>query len=218
MMEDAAQEKEPLKWRKLAVQASVGFMFGVVAGWAARYFGWVNQLHAMGPSAAVCVAIGLIYIVCGTAVSLGLFSPRLGAQLLNVADEEELLEQRPILGAAGLGMAVIGALQFVLAFSGSKGAIPPSVAVAIVLGAIVGLISISIYQLRHMDELMRLLAREATVWSYYLLLLVGGGWAALAHLEFLPSPAPLDWVSLFSAVVLMASGIAAGRLGMLKPR
>ena len=54
--------------------------------------------------------------------------------------------------------------------------------------------------------------------AYYLILLVGGGWAILAHLDFAPPPAPLDWLTMLFGLALVASFVASGRRGMLVPR
>jgi hypothetical protein len=59
---------------------------------------------------------------------------------------------------------------------------------------------------------------EAAVWSYGLVFAFLGGWSALAHAELIPGPQPLDVLTVFYAVVLLATFIAAGRRGMLKVR
>jgi hypothetical protein len=78
------------------------------------------------------------------------------------------------------------------------------------------LLSIPSYRLS--DELMRAVNLEAGALSYGILLLVVGGWSMIAHLGFAPAPAPLDLLTLFFVVVLLASFIATGRRGMLTPR
>jgi hypothetical protein len=66
------------------------------------------------------------------------------------------------------------------------------------------------------DELSQTLSREAGNAAYYLIVLLGGGWAILAHLGFAPAPASLDWLTMFTVIVLAASMIAAGRRGLLR--
>jgi hypothetical protein len=56
---------------------------------------------------------------------------------------------------------------------------------------------------------------EAGALTYGLVLLVVGMWAALAHLDYVAGPEPLDLLSLFYVLMLVASFIATGRRGML---
>jgi uncharacterized membrane protein len=77
-------------------------------------------------------------------------------------------------------------------------------------------LSLSVY--RACDELMRAINLEAGALSYGLIVLVAGVWAILAHLGYMPAPAPLDLLSLLYALVLLASFIVVGRRGMLMPR
>ena len=47
------------------------------------------------------------------------------------------------------------------------------------------------------------------------MLAVGGGWAMLAHLGYVPAPAPLDWLTMLTLLMFAASFIALGRRKML---
>jgi len=86
-----------------------------------------------------------------------------------------------------------------------------------VLGAIV-LVWFSIRALADMDELMRAVTRDCGEIAYYLLMLIGGGWAVLAHLGYAANITMLDFVTLNFAALLVASYIANGRRGLLKTR
>jgi hypothetical protein len=66
--------------------------------------------------------------------------------------------------------------------------------------------------------LMRSVSNEAGNLAFHLVLIVGGGWAMLSHLGFARAPAPLDWLTMFFGLVLLASFIATARRGMLAPR
>ena len=87
---------------------------------------------------------------------------------------------------------------------------------ALVLVALAGLLTIA--QWRQMDELMRGMSQECGNLSFYLVMLLGGGWAMLAHLGLATAPAPLDWLTMFLGLTLVAAFIAVGRRGMLMPR
>jgi hypothetical protein len=54
--------------------------------------------------------------------------------------------------------------------------------------------------------------------SYGLVFVVVGGWSMLSHLGYVAAPQPLDLLSLFYVLVLLASFIAVGRRGMLTIR
>jgi cytochrome bd-type quinol oxidase subunit 2 len=117
-------------------------------------------------------------------------------------------------------MAVVpmGIALCVLALAGSGGIVPPPVALGIALAALLAATLLSLRLLKEMDELAREMSRECASLSYYLLLLVGGGWAMLAHLGFVAGPAPLDWMTMFLGLPLLAAFIAAGRKGLIQQR
>ena len=144
--------------------------------------------------------------------------PALGTRMLNVEDADELRDQRRMFAYAAVVMATWGAALIVLAVAGPGGIMPPSMALAIALALIAMSVVLTISTWRHMDELMRGMSRECGNLSFYLLFLVGGTWAMLAHLGFAVGPAPLDWLTLFTALTLLASFVAVGMRGMLRPR
>src|SRR5690606_5110195 len=142
-------------------------------------------------------------------VGAGLVSPRLGAQFLNVENAEELREQRRMLALSAGGMIAWGLVLFVLAASGPEGRLSSAVALtsAGVLLAVV--VALALAQWRQMDELLHRTTSEGGNFAYYLTLLIGGGWAALAYLGFTPGPGYLDWITLFSVTGLAGTIIAA---------
>jgi hypothetical protein len=79
-------------------------------------------------------------------------------------------------------------------------------------------LALGIRQLRYADELMRAVSRESTTAAFYLLFVIGGGWALLAQLGYAAQPAPLDWLSMIWMSGLLGSFIASARLGLLEPR
>jgi hypothetical protein len=84
---------------------------------------------------------------------------------------------------------------------------------ALVLIAVLTALGIAAWRLS--DELGRTLSREAGNMAFYLILLLGGGWAMLAHLGVVAAPAPLDWLTLFAVLLFVASFIAVGRRKLL---
>jgi len=59
------------------------------------------------------------------------------------------------------------------------------------------------------------LSYETGNMAFYLTLVVGGGWALLAHLRFVAAAAPLDWLTMLTAVSFVAGVITAGRRKLL---
>ena len=131
---------------------------------------------------------------------------------------DELREQKKVLGLSGVAMLLWGAALVALALAAPDGPVPQGVALAVGLaGLVIGtVLSIQVY--RASDELMLAVNLEGGALSYGLVFAVVGGWAMLAHLGYTAAPAPLDLLSLFYVLVLVASFIAIGRRGMLTIR
>ena len=113
-------------------------------------------------------------------------------------------------------IAAMGLMLVLLSLAGPAGPLSPGVAlagVAVLLGIQAGL-TLVIWP--RIDELSQTLSRETGNAAYYLIVIVGGGWAILAHLGFVPAPAPLDWLTMLTVIMLAASLIAAGRRGLLQ--
>src|SRR5690606_10079191 len=103
---------------------------------------------------------------------------------LNLEDMEEALEERRVLLYSAAGMGAFGVALVLLAFSGPGGALPPGPVLAVVaaLFALASWLSLVVWRL--MDELMRGLSQQTASATFYLLMVLGGGWALLAHLGF----------------------------------
>lgn len=216
-MQTILETRSP-KWRKAAVSAAAG----AVAG----FFGMIGfmrlydsgALGELGTSELVAASVGLLYVLVAAAMGIGLAFPGLGVRFLNLEDADELLEQRRMLACSAGSTAAMGATLVVLAFAGPGGVVLPGAALAGALALFAILVALYLNLRRHMDELMRRLSQECGSLAYYLVLIVGGGWAMLAHLGFAPPPAPLDWLTMFYGLVLVAAFIANGRRGLLTPR
>lgn len=171
-----------------------------------------------GLSQVIALLVALVYCLVGLIVVAGIASPKAGAKFLNVEDADELIEQKPSLVASGWGMILMGLFLAVVAVGGEGGVLDP--AMALLAAAPLFLLGwiLSVRSMRHADELMRAVSGEATRVAYYLLFVIVGAWAALAHLGFVTAPAMLDLLTAFWALMLIASFWVAGRRGLLAPR
>lgn len=217
IMEDKSPETP--RWvKKLLIPALIGGVAGFAAASAAMHFIDSPAVGGLDESATVAALIGVVYLLIGLSVGFGAASPKLGARFLNVEDADELREQKKVLTLSGVAMALWGASLFALALAAPEGPMPQGGALVIGVGGIVigSVLSLSVY--RACDELMREINLEAGALSYGLVMLVAGTWAILAHLGYMAAPAPLDLLSLFYVLVLLASFIVVGWRGMLMPR
>lgn len=213
-----ANDISPPKWRKALFSAALGAVFGVIGVTAVLTLRDSGALGTIGRSEEIAGLVGVVYLLNALAVGFGLASPKAGARYLNVEDESELLEQRRMLLMSAVAMAAIGFALAIVAVAGPAGIVAPAPALGAALALMVLATALSIALRRQMDELMRSLSRETAALAFYLLALVGGGWALLDHLGFAAGPAPLDWLSLLAGLMLLAAFIAVGRRGMLAPR
>lgn len=217
IMED--KTPAPPRWvRKLLIPVLFGALVGYAAATGALHFIDGPVVGGLGKSETVAALVGVIYAVIGLGLALGTANPGVGARYLNVEDADELREQKTVLTLSGAAMAIWGASLFVLALAAPVGPVPQAVALAAGAGGLVVGAVIAITVHRNCDELMRAMNLEAGSLTYGLIVLVGGGWAMLAHLGYIAAPAPLDWLTLFFVLVLVASFTAVGRRGMLMPR
>jgi hypothetical protein len=214
---EMAQTKPPM-WRKMAISVSIGGVVGLFATMPLIRLYDSGALGIAGASELITAFVGLLYLVLAMSVAVGVASPAFGARFLNVEEAEELREQRGALACSAAAMAAIGVMLIVLVLAGSGGIVPRSAALAaaLTLSAATGLLSVMSW--RRMDELMRNVSNEASSLMVYLILLVGGGWALLARLDYAPAPAPLDWLTMFFGLGLVASVVATARRGMLAAR
>lgn len=209
--------------RSKLAKAVLAAGMGALAGFLATYFllGETKDggaLAGLGTSREVALMVALVYGLTAAAVLIGLANPGIGAKFLNVEDADELREQRAMLGWSGLGMLCWTGILVVLALGGAGKAIAPiPAAVTAALLLVVSIVSTRL-QWRHTDELMRELSRDSAGLAFYLLVLLGGGWAALGHLDLTTGPAFLDWWTMAAALVLVAVFWKAGRRGMLEMR
>ena len=205
------------RWvRKLLIPASIGAVAGFAASAGMMRYIDSAAVGGLNLSATIAALVGVLYAVIGFGIAFGTASPSLGARFLNVEDADELREQKQVLSLSGAAMVLWGAA--LLALAAPDGPVPQAAALAIGAGGLLLGTVLSVLVYRASDELMLAVNLEAGALSYGLVLLVVGGWAMLAHLGYLAAPAPLDLLSLFYVLVLLASFIAVGRRGMLQIR
>ena len=175
-------------------------------------------LGATSISQELAGLVALIYLLTGLAVLFGLAAPNAGAKFLNVEDADELREQKSMLLGSGIGMVAMAAALMIAALGGPEGIIAPVPALTAYVVLMLVCVWASVSSWRKQDELMRAIGSQTGALAFYLTALIGGSWALLGHLGLAAGPAPLDWLTMLWAFVLLAAFIAAGRRGMLAMR
>lgn len=216
--EQADLATTPFKWRKFLTTLLIGGCAGFLAAFGFMQLADGDTLGKLDASREIAALVGIIYLLTGVAVGIGAVSPGVGARFLNVEDADELREQRKLLGLSALGMVALGGVLVILALAAPIGPIAREVALAAPIALIAFSAFTSARQARFTDELMKAVSRESSAFAFYLLFLVGGGWAVLAHLGYVAGPAMLDWVTLFASLMLVSTFWVCGRRGMLRPR
>lgn len=204
--------------RKLVIPLLSGGVVGFAASFALLRTIDSPMVGGLGASATIAALVGMLYCVIALSVLVGTLNPQLGARFLNVEDADELREQRRALILSGAAMALWGAALVALAMASPGGPVPQQLALVIGLGGLLAGAVLSVLLYRTLDELMRAVNLETGALSYQLVLLVVGIWAMLAHLGYVAGPEPLDLLSAFYVLVLLASFVVIGRRGMLTIR
>lgn len=192
------------KRKKLIASTAFGGVSGFVVSFALMRAIGDGYLGDLDASRTIAALVGAIYLLCGGFVAIGLLNPVWGAKFLNVEDADELQEQAAVLRYSVVGVCALGASLLLLALAAPAGPLAAEVVGLLIAGLMAAMVYTSIRQFK------------AT--GFYLLFAIGGGWAALAHLGFVASPSPLDWITLFAAVMLGSAFWTTGRRGLLTPR
>lgn len=218
MMTEHNSSATPRWVKKLLIPALIGGVAGFAASAGVLRFIDSPAIGGLSESATIAALVGMLYTLIGLGVWFGTASPQVGAKFLNVEDADELREQKKVLILSGIVSALWGVSLMALAFAAPEGPLPQGIALAVGLGGLLigSVISVAVY--RACDELMRAVNLEAGALSYGALLAIVGLWALLAHLGYTAGPAPLDLLSLFYAVPLIASFVVIGRRGMMTAR
>jgi len=179
-------------------------------------FSGLARIGAVNTSEWAAAAAGATLVVLAVLGSLATASAHTGLNLIE--DElaaEEMRERSRLLLCSFAWMIGCGLLLIGSSLAGPGGLLSPAAAGAgaLVLIAILTLLTIAAWRLS--DELGHTLSHETGNMAFYLILVLGGGWAILAHLGFVPAPAPLDWLTIFIVLLFAASFIVLGRRKLL---
>ena len=208
--------KRPINLRTLRnflIQNAVAIMAFLLVIWGFTSFARIGTIGASGWVAAMTGATLVVMAVIG---SLAMASTRTDLDLIEDELAAEEMRERGRLFLCSFGwMAVCGLLLVGLSLSGPGGILSPAVAGAGALSLIVILVLLTIAAWRLQDELGRTLSHETGNMAFYLILVLGGGWALLAHLGFTAMPAPLGWLTLFILLMFAASIIVLARRKLL---
>jgi hypothetical protein len=206
----------------MLIQLTIGLIFGGLVGYGVGHmaggYAEARGVDELPLSAEIAGLVAVIYILIATIVLTGALSPKLGAKLLNVEDADEVREMQAQFVSSGLAMLLWGFALLGLVLAAPVGPLDPAVALAIGAGGLLSGTWFAVRSYRQADELMLAMNLEAGALTYGLVLLVVGGWAMGAHLGYVTAPQPLDLLTLFYVLVLLATFIVVGRRGMLMPR
>lgn len=218
-MTDLTNEAEKSrKTKKTLFSLALGGVAGFLGAFGFLQLADTGALSELGASREIAALVGVIYLLTAVAVLVGVVAARVGSTYLNVEDAEELREQKAMLGLSGIGTAALGAALIVAALAAPDGPIGEDAALAVFLVLLALCTYTSIASHRRQDELMRAVGSETAATGFYLLFSSGGGWSLAAHLGYLSGPQPLDWLTTFWALTLLAAFVVTGRRGMLKMR
>lgn len=205
--------------KRSAVKMLAGALVGGGCMAAVLGLAGADLLDAMGPSRVSLAAIGLVYLLMAALVGVGVAAPRAGAQLLNVADADELREERSGMLRSVATMAVLGATLILLALARTAdfaaGLVPAGLALAALLATFAGGAIASWRWRGQYDELNRQLGLEGCFWAFCLSWVVLTLWAAADVLGYGARLTPIDVVTTLAAMMLLGSFVAIGRRGMM---
>lgn len=214
-----SNHRDPFPWmRKLLIPMLAGAMIGGISSSTLLWFLDSDMVGGLATSATIAALVGLIYIVIAMSVLVGAIHPAFGARFLNVEDADELREQKQGMACSGAAMVSLGVGLLALALAAPDGPLPNLIALILGAGGLIVGTTLSLLVYRVCDELMLAVSLEAGAITYGLIVVVLGGWAMLAHVGYAVGPRPLDLLTSFYVLVLIATFIAAGRRGMLKLR
>jgi hypothetical protein len=204
--------------RKSALNALVGGLFGAGAMSALFTLTGPALLDDMGPSRIALAGVGIIYVLIAAFLGFGLAAPRAGAKLLNVADADELREERSNLSLSALFMGGLGIALVLLALARAPGfaagPVGPGAAMAVLVAVLtVGIVAT--WRMRgRMDELNHQLGLEGGAWAFGLSALMLILWGAAAAVGWAVLTA-IDVIAVLAAMMLLGSFVAIGLRGMM---
>jgi len=192
-------------WAFLAACTVGGYFLGKsLANAAFRFPEW------LGTASVIAIAISCFYALIGIISLLGTLSPRTGVNMEMYEDEVEWQDERPLIGWSAVGLMAFGAILPLMLLVEPFDRI--SSTSAIMLGGLLVIVSgYATWRVwAQMDELWRDLSKNAGNIGFYMVLLVGGAWAFLAHLGVVAPLSPLGWANLIFSSTLLGT-VAASR-------
>ena len=217
-----AEAKQALTWRKIALQSVIGFVAGGGGMVAVMTLVDPGDSPAWEGSHIAMVGVGLVYVIMGLFVGIGVVAPRLiGQRLLNVADAEEIDDERFNLVWSALGCIGIGLALALLAYAATgdpAAPIGPVAAFWLFAGMLAALTTVSVVMWRRFDELWKQLTIDASAIFGNGLLVILALWGGAASAGIVAGPDPLDLVSLAFGGMLLCTFVAAFRRGMGTPQ
>lgn len=216
MTTEHQSSRYPLWLRKLVIPALIGGVAGFATYYVFLKLIGRDVVEGLTVSNNLAALVGVLYLVIALGTLIGTLTPKAGVRFLNVEDADELREQKSMLVHSGGAMALFGVALIALALAAPDGPVPQNMALIVGAGGLLTGTVLSVLVYRYCDELMLAVNLEAGAISYGLVFAIVGLWAMLAHLDYVAAPQPLDLLTLFYVLVLVATFIAAGRRGMLK--
>jgi len=209
------------KRKKLWKQIIGGFIFGFTITLALNFLFedmW-DSFSELSSDVLLLNFIGWIYTLMGMVCGLGLILPKkIGVQMLNIEDEEELDEQRRILTGSSIVLLAIGISLCLLALSGDSGIISPEIAFSAIIISTLASLFITLKDWKHYDELLRQMSLEATYLSFSMTAIILWFWCSAAWIDWMSLPSPLIIISLISGLYIISVFIICGRRGLLTIR
>ncbi len=212
------QTQERTLMKKFGIPMIAGAVAGFIASFAIVTVMNRGAFGDLDASREVAMLVAVLYVITGASVLIGAFSPALGSRFLNVEDADELREQKTMLTYSAIGMFALAGALALAALAAPVGPVPATIAVTGFAMMLLLTWFTGKRQEQHMDELMKAVSRDTAATAFYLVFLIGGTWALLGHVGWTAAPKPLDWLTMFVVLMLVASFWAAGKRGMLNRR
>lgn len=203
------------KGRKLILQLVFGGLLGGLAGYVGL---GLLDTDNMTIDQVIVSGVGLIYLLMGLICGFGLIAPKLGSNILNVEDADEIRDQRRVLTGSTLCMMALGTALIVLPLGSADGPISPIAAFGGLLAAMALLIVVSIRDWKYYDEMMLQLSRDAGNLAFCSVGSLIFIWASAASLGLVTALTPLALVAIISGGFLIAIFVASARKGLMRTR
>ena len=206
-------------WKKSGIGALVGAIVGAGTVAGLMHVAGTDFIDAMGGSRVALAGVAILYLLMAAFVGFGLAAPRTGARLLNVADADELREERAGMGRSVIVMSAIGAALLALALARTPsfptGPVPAQAAAAVLALVIAGGVAASWAWRRQYDELNRQLGIEGGYWAFGLSWIGLTLWGAADFMGLGPALTAIDVVTTLAAMMLVGAFVAIGRRGLM---